>query len=111
MKYKTTRKDIMTTARYLDKKVVFCNYCELWHLLSDLEPYAYNCGVYGWNFDAYSFNGIILCTGYRNTPGSRANNIRDFELKARKIWENRKYKYSTKIEKLELLRAEFARQA
>lgn len=30
-----------------------------------VEPYGYNAGVYGWNYDVYKLNGIGLVEGYR----------------------------------------------
>ena len=64
----------------------------------------YNGGVYGWNFDAYDFEGILLVISYRNTPRSRNsktglelhNIIKEYEEKARNIirdfrpWEEQK---------------------
>ena len=32
------------------------------------EPFAYNSGYIGWNWDAYDFGGICLLEGYRNFP-------------------------------------------
>lgn len=30
-----------------------------------VEPYGYNAGVYGWNYDVYKINGIGFAEGYR----------------------------------------------
>ena len=32
------------------------------------EPFAYNRGYLGWNWDAYNLGGICLLEGYRNFP-------------------------------------------
>ena len=32
------------------------------------EPFAYNAGYMGWNWDAYDVGGICLIEGYRNFP-------------------------------------------
>lgn len=39
------------------------------NLLTNHEPFAYNAGVYGWNFDAYSLYGVVVVIGYRNLLG------------------------------------------
>lgn len=44
-------------------------YCKLQYVLEEREAVYYNTGVYGWNYDVYSFNfgsyKIAICTGYR----------------------------------------------
>ena len=32
------------------------------------EPFAYNSGYLGWNWDAYAFGNICLIEGYRSFP-------------------------------------------
>ena len=61
-----TNKDVR---RIFDK--VYCiGYCALQSLLRFEKRVGYNCGIYGWNYDAYSLgDGICICTGYRNMPG------------------------------------------
>lgn len=62
MKVKITRNDINTNF----VKVYSVSYCGAQSLLSVLEPFGYNAGVYGWNYDAYDMgNGICITTGYR----------------------------------------------
>lgn len=62
MKVKITRNDINTNF----VKVYSVSYCGAQSLLSTLEPFGYNAGVYGWNYDAYNMgNGICITTGYR----------------------------------------------
>lgn len=45
--------------------IVSCGYAELSNLLYGKEKAGYNCGVYGWNYNAYDFGGVCLITGYR----------------------------------------------
>lgn len=44
-------------------------YCKLQYVLEEQEAVYYNNGVYGWNYDVYSFNfgsyKVAICTGYR----------------------------------------------
>ena len=44
-------------------------YCKLQYVLEEREAVYYNAGVYGWNYDVYSFNfgsyKVAICTGYR----------------------------------------------
>lgn len=108
MKFKTTRKAIVNSS----VNIVCAGYCDLSYLLRNHSPIAYTCGVYGWNFDVYEIDGLTICTGYRGMPGRRANNIREYEEKARQImsWEN-KIPFEEKQEQLEQLLHEFIKQA
>ena len=109
MKYKTTRKAIVegTPANNL----VSVGYCDLAELLCYHNPTAYTCGVYGWNFDVYEVYGLTICTGYRGMPGRKANNVREYEQKAKAI----RYKYDIPWEQgremIENLLKEFCEQA
>lgn len=109
MKYKTTRRAVVdgTAANYL----VCAGYCDLSHLLRGHEPQAYTAGIYGWNFDIYHVHGLTICTGYRNMPGRRAANIREYETKARAIWEDYGRPYEERREDVEKLLGEFCAQA
>lgn len=111
MKMKVTRKEIMNNF----VKVVYVPYCEASTLLRYASPIGYNAGVYGWNFDLYAFGNVAVCTGYRNLPGTRANNYREYEKKARKILDRPvQYvdEYKTKVRKpIERLLKEFIEQA
>lgn len=48
-------------------------YCKLQSLLRCESAYAYNAGIYGWNWDAYRFpfENITIVTGYRNLTGKK----------------------------------------
>ena len=111
MKMKVTRKEIMNNF----VKVVYVPYCEASTLLRYADPIGYNAGVYGWNFDLYAFGNVAVCTGYRNLPGTRANNYREYEKKARKILDRPvQYvdEYKSKVRKpIERLLKEFIEQA
>ena len=52
-------------------------YCDLQYLLKYQSRDYYTTGVYGWNFDAYTFGDYAITTGYR---GMVHNIKRDFEL-------------------------------
>ena len=107
MKIKTTRKAIVnaTAPAHLRR----AGYCELQYLLKSHEPIAYTAGVYGWNFDAYSVNGLMICTGYRNMPGAKLEGCREYDDKARKIWEDYNTPYDERAAQVEELLAEFCR--
>lgn len=85
MKFKTTAKAI----REQGGRVVSAGYCDLYHILKGHDPVAYTCGVYGWNFDVYIVDGLTICTGYRGMVGRTANNIREYEERAKAL--ERKY--------------------
>lgn len=61
MKIQTTKKAIKENYG----KIVYVGYCDLVHLLSFKDAFAYTAGVYGWNADIYDLDGIALVTGYR----------------------------------------------
>lgn len=52
------------------------------------EPKYYNCGIYGWNFDAWELGDVVINSGYRNTFGLVTRNdalLREFEDKAKAL--------------------------
>lgn len=109
MKYRTTSKAIRNGTPA--DKLVSVGYCDLQHLLRGHEPIAYTCGVYGWSFDVYTVDGLTICTGYRGMPGRTANNYREYETRARRIWEDYKRPYEDRRAEADALLAEFIAQA
>lgn len=109
MKYKTTRKAIVSGTP--EKRLVCAGFCDLQMLLRNHDPVAYTAGVYGWNFDVYEVYGMTICTGYRGMPGRRANNIGEYEAKARALFDNKSISYEEMGEKIENLLREFCKQA
>lgn len=85
----------------------FCGYCDLQYLLRYQEPFGYNSGVYGWNYDAYFVGGMTICTGYRNMPGKSLEKCGEYEEKARAILENHNLKYEEQRELVNALLDEF----
>lgn len=60
MKLKATRKEITNSFSriyLIDNKYGFLP-----------EPFAYNSGYLGWNWNAYAFGNICLIDGYRSFP-------------------------------------------
>ena len=80
MKFKTTRKAVVNGS----VNIIRAGYCSLQTLLSNHEPVAYTCGVYGWNFDVYEVYGVTICTGYRGMPGRSAYGAIIYEEQAQK---------------------------
>jgi hypothetical protein len=67
---------IKTTNKYIKAvwgKVFRAGYCDLQYIMKYEDPVYYNCGVYGWNYDAYCDykKNIVITTGYRNMTGQR----------------------------------------
>lgn len=64
MKFKITRKQAMS---YNPIKMSYCGTTpeerEAWVMGNH---FAYNAGVYGWNFDLIEYNGKYYISGYRN---------------------------------------------
>ena len=86
MKVKTTRKSIVNSTP--GNALKCAGYCDLQALLRNHQPIAYTCGVYGWNFDVYEVYGLTICTGYRNMPGARLEEITEHEKRAAAIWSD-----------------------
>ena len=61
MKTKTTNKEI----KYNFSKIIKIGYCKAQYLLNYKNPFAYTCGIYGWNADFYEIGNICISTGYR----------------------------------------------
>lgn len=83
-------------------------YCELQNLLWFSNPWAYNSGVYGWNFDVYDAGDFTICTGYRSMPGKRLDHCREYDDKARAILESN-LNFDEKREKINALLDEFVK--
>ena len=88
MKFKVTSKALKSGYR-----CVSAGYCELQYILRDCFPVAYNSGVYGWNYDVYTFErystDIAICTGYWGMPGKNLYtagiSCREWDKKAEEI--------------------------
>lgn len=105
-KLKVTRKDIKASYN----NIYNVGYCNMYYLLTGIEPRYYNCGVYGWNWDAYEIEeGICIITGYRNTLGVNVDSkqLRYYEEQAREIRENWGIKYDEQLRLIKELRKEF----
>ena len=110
MKYKTTRKAVV--AGTPSNSLVSIGYCDAQTLLRNHSAVAYTCGVYGWNFDVYEVYGLTICTGYRGMPGRWANNVQEYERRARDILNGSDWTdWRERDAKIENLLQEFCAQA
>ena len=77
---------------------------EPYYLLRYHNPDWYTCGVYGWNFDAYDIDGVLIMWGDRGTFGKLADydRIRFYEDKAKEIC-NELYKTQTQEQVIQRL--------
>ena len=85
MKCHVTRKEIKNNyARILNLGGACIN------LLRYETPFAYNAGKYGWNWDAYEVNGVILIAGYRNMIGERVDwdVLHEYDRRAKKTQDH-----------------------
>ena len=91
MKTRTTNKDIKNNYFYIYR----IGYCDLHHLLNYESPFAYTCGVYGWNADIYDVDGVAIVTGYRPGVGKSVDYeiVRKYDKKARDIIYNSSIEY------------------
>lgn len=91
MKFRTTRKEVMTGYN----KTIKIGYCDAQTLLEYAEPVAYTAGTYGWNADIYDMgDGVAIVTGYRPFGNTKPSYelIREYELLAKAIdWHTTNY--------------------
>jgi len=88
--------------------IIRLGYCEAQSLFRGIEPKAYTCGVYGWNFDVYQVGEKVFCTGYRGMVGRKANtNVREYEQRAEEICNEFRFNWNEQQERLNKLREEF----
>lgn len=109
MKIKTARKNLLNA--YGKTHALSIGYCDAYYLLkgAGLEPFAFCSGVYGWNFDAYDYKGVLICTGYRGMIGKQAENVGKYNKKAREIldsypWNPETYKKDERKKKIRCVR-------
>lgn len=101
----STKKDLVNFCKLRGKTLISGGYCEFQDVTSFGTPLFQNFGVYGWNWTSYEFDTCVICTGYRNTVGTRLKNSKEFNENAHKIYYNRYLSYEEKREKiLEMLK-------
>lgn len=78
----------------------FCcsaGYCNLQNLLRYQSKDYYTCGIYGWNFDVYTFGDYAITTGYRgmidHVKKDYSGLIREYDKKAGEVLNKYKYDY------------------
>jgi len=99
----TTRKEL---ARNYGTNGLAVGYCDAYALLKYTNKIACTSGIYGWNFDAYDIDGVLICTGYRGMIGKQPKHLAKYEKKARAIVDNWDLKWEQKEKKVaKLLRA------
>lgn len=107
MKLKATKKEIRSSNNIILK----IGYCNAQTLLSRLEPFAYSCGIYGWDCDYYNIDNIIISTGYR--PIGQSINydlVREYDNQAQKISSNYDLSYDEQLKKISKLLKEFIKE-
>ena len=84
MKARVTAKDLRSMFK---GKAITLGTQEPYYLLRYHNPDFYTCGIYGWNFDAYDIDGVLIMWGDRGTFGKLADydRIRFYEDKAKEI--------------------------
>lgn len=104
MKAATTRKYIKAV---YSPKLFSVGYCGAQYLLWNVEPFAYNSGVYGWNCDYYYVNGVCICTGYRPHGNSTIGKTAQYEEAARSVFEDHSIPYDEQMERITAIRNEW----
>lgn len=85
MKTRVIRKDIIDNYAHVLNLGGACI-----NLLRYENPVYYNAGKYGWNWDAYYINGVILIAGYRNMIGERVDwdILHEYDLRAKGVQDH-----------------------
>ena len=80
-------------------RIYKAGYCAMQYLLRPFNRAAYTAGIYGWNYDVFEpfQDGVAICTGYRNMPGSWLENIGIYEKEACKVWNNLSIPYEEQV--------------
>lgn len=89
-----------------ESNLYFAGYCKLQNLLKFVEPDYYFSNVYGWRFDVYVINGLIITTGYeqpRNKNVKQLQDVEKFEKMAHEKYLNAKNWEQAKNETMKLL--------
>ena len=79
------------TRKWVDSNYYCCSvgYCDLQNLLYFQSASYYTCGVYGWNFDVYTFGDYAITTGYRgmidNVKKDYHSLIREYDDRAKTL--------------------------
>lgn len=71
MKLKVTSKEIKN--RYGFNNTIKLYDGDGQYLFPEYDANAYNCGVYGWNYDVFFISSYAITRGYRNTFGREAD--------------------------------------
>lgn len=103
---KITRNDLYNFGA---KKIIAIGYCNAWSLLNQEDRIGYNAGVYGWNYDAYYIDGVIITTGYCPI-GEHVNYdlLQEYETRAEKVLSyDNKAPYDEKAAEVKRLLREF----
>lgn len=100
MSVETTRKSLV--ANYGTNGLAV-GYCDAWALLRYEDKKAHTGGVYGWNFDAYDVEGVLICTGYRGMIGKKPQFLKKYEQKARAIVDDWNIPYQKKQRRVHAL--------
>ena len=85
-------------------------YCDLQYLLKYQDRDFYTSGIYGWNFDVYTFGDYAITTGYRGMIHHVKRNFeldKDYDEKARKIYYCRGMSWEKQKEKINALLTEY----
>lgn len=84
MKSRITAKDLRSMFK---GKAITLGTQQPYYLLRYHNPDWYTCGIYGWNFDAYDIDGVLIMWGDRGTFGKLADydRIKFYEEKAKEI--------------------------
>lgn len=98
------------TRKWVNDNFYCCSagYCDLQYLLHYVSADYYTCGVYGWNFDVYTFGDYAITTGYRgmidNVEKDYHSLIHEYDSKARELiksqWEKPYEELKTEVNNL-----------
>lgn len=103
------RKLTMKEVKKYYNNIVSIGYCGACYLLKCIDREGWTCGVYGWNADVYEVNhNTCIVTGYRPFGDIYNHELTtEYNEKARKVWNDSRRKYESKVIKVKELLDEY----
>ena len=101
---------VEVTRKWIASSYTCCGvgYCALQYLLWFQSKKFYTTGVYGWNFDAYTFGDYCITTGYRNMIHHvGAENVNEYDNKALEILKDSRLSCEEQKNKVNALLKQF----
>lgn len=106
-KYRVTKKEMNEGYTH----IIGIGAGDLQNLLKFEQPFAYSTRAEGWACDYYDVDDVLICTGYAPMRSKRTTSnyeiLREYDEKARKIFDNYDLTYEKRKKQIEALLHEY----